>query len=67
MLEGEWALGFGERFDLAALRRFPAGSMYRLPAGVPHFQATGPHGAVVQIERYGPTRTDLVQHDHEGR
>lgn len=56
VLEGEWALGFGERFDLAPLRRFPAVTIYRLPPGVPHFQVTGPHGAVVQIETYGPTR-----------
>ena len=40
MLAGEWKLGFGEKFEAEKLRTFPAGSVYRLPAGVPHFQAT---------------------------
>lgn len=42
VLSGEWKLGFGKNFDPAKLRTFPAGSVYHLPATVPHFQATGP-------------------------
>lgn len=34
VLSGEWKLGFADRFDPAALKTFPAGSIYRLPAGV---------------------------------
>ena len=46
-----------------ALLSYPAGSMYRLPANVAHFQAAGPSGAVVQIESIGPTRTDFIRAD----
>jgi quercetin dioxygenase-like cupin family protein len=60
VLSGEWRLGFGEKFDPAALRTFPAGSLYRLPAGVPHFQASGSSETIVQIESIGPTRTDFL-------
>ena len=42
------------------LRSYKAGSLYRLPARVPHFQATGAAGAVVQIESIGPTSTDFI-------
>lgn len=32
-----------------------------MPARVPHFQAAGPEGAVVQIESIGPTSTDFIK------
>ncbi len=60
VLAGEWKLGFGETFDPSALRTYPAGSVYRLPARVPHFQATGPVQTSVQIESVGPTSTDFI-------
>lgn len=60
VLSGEWKLGFGDRFDPAALQTFPAGSVYRLPAGVAHFQATGSSETVIQIESLGPSRTDFL-------
>jgi ketosteroid isomerase-like protein/quercetin dioxygenase-like cupin family protein len=61
VLAGEWKLGFGEKFEPENLRTFPAGSVYRLPAEVPHFQATGEEGALIQIESIGPTRTDYLK------
>lgn len=60
VLAGEWKLGFGTQYDAARLKSYSAGSMYRLPAKVPHFQSTGPQGAIVQIESVGPTSTDFV-------
>jgi hypothetical protein len=60
VLAGEWKLGLGEQFDPAKLRSYPAGSMYRLSARVPHFQATGPTETIVQIESIGPTSTDFL-------
>ena len=60
VLAGEWKIGFGEKYDAAALLSYSAGSMYRLPANVPHFQAAGASGVVVQIESIGPTRTDFI-------
>jgi quercetin dioxygenase-like cupin family protein len=62
VLAGEWKLGFGTQYDSTELRTFPAGSIYRLPAAVPHFQATGSHETIVQIESQGPTRTDFIGH-----
>lgn len=61
VLEGEWKLGFGEKYDASALRSYRAGSVYRLPANVAHFQATGAKGATVQIESTGPTKTDFIE------
>ena len=61
MLAGEWKLSFGEKFEAERLRTFPAGSVYRLPAGVPHFQATVVQGALIQLESTGPTRTNYLK------
>ena len=60
VLAGEWKLGFGERYDAAALHSFPPGSLYRLPAKVPHFQAAGPVETIVQIDSVGPSSTDFM-------
>jgi quercetin dioxygenase-like cupin family protein len=57
VIAGEWKLGFGRTFDTAALRAYPAGSVYHLPAGVAHFQATDTADTVVQIEATGPSAT----------
>lgn len=61
VLAGEWKLGLGEKFDAAQLRSYPAGSLYRLGAKVPHFQATGATETIVQIESIGPTSTDFLK------
>lgn len=63
VLSGEWKIGFGEHFDTSALLSFPGGSLYWLPARVPHFQATGSAETIVQIESIGPTSTDFVKAD----
>jgi quercetin dioxygenase-like cupin family protein len=55
VLAGEWKLGFGEKYDTGKLRTFTAGAIYRLPANVPHFQATGQAETIVQIEAIGPS------------
>lgn len=67
VLSGEWKLGFGDHFDAAALRTFPAGSVYRLPAGVAHFQATGEYETIVQIESIGPSSADFLHNSDEIR
>jgi quercetin dioxygenase-like cupin family protein len=61
VLAGVWKLGFGEKYDATALRSYAAGSVYRLPANVAHFQATGAEGATVQIESIGPTKTQFIE------
>jgi quercetin dioxygenase-like cupin family protein len=60
VLAGEWKLGFGEKFDSGKLMSFPAGSVYRLPANVRHFQATGQSEAIVQINAIGPSMTEFL-------
>jgi quercetin dioxygenase-like cupin family protein len=60
VLVGEWKLGFGETYDPAKLQTFPAGSVYRLPAKVPHYQATGPTETVIEIHAVGPSTTDFL-------
>jgi hypothetical protein len=61
VLSGEWKLGFGKQFDPDLLRSYPAGSVFRLPAQVPHFQATGSTETVIQIESIGPTATEYIE------
>jgi hypothetical protein len=60
VLSGEWKLGFGEQFDPTRLRSYPAGSVFRLPAREPHFQATGSTETVIQIESIRPTATEYI-------
>jgi uncharacterized RmlC-like cupin family protein len=60
ILSGEWQLGFGDKFDTKKLRVYGQGGLYRLPAKVPHFQASGPRGATIQIESIGPSSTDFL-------
>jgi hypothetical protein len=61
VLAGEWKLGFGEQFNEANLRSFPAGSLYRLPADVAHYQASGNVETVIQIQGRGPSATVFVK------
>jgi hypothetical protein len=61
VLSGEWKLGFGTQFDPKLLRSYPAGSVFRLPARVAHFQATGSSETVIQIESIGPTATEYLE------
>lgn len=61
VLAGEWKLGFGERFDEGALRSYSAGSLYRLPRGVAHFQATGSGETIIQIQGRGPSATNFLR------
>jgi quercetin dioxygenase-like cupin family protein len=67
VLAGEWKLGFGAKYTAAALRSFPPGSLYRLPADVVHFQAAGPSETVVQIDAVGPSTTDFVDPSDDPR
>lgn len=61
VLAGEWKLGFGETFDPASMRSYAAGSIYRLPEQVVHYQATGAGETVIQIQARGPSATNFVK------
>ena len=53
VLEGSWSLGVGRRFEPSALVAYPPGSFVRIPAGTPHFVATGEGTAVIQASGSG--------------
>lgn len=57
VVSGEWHFGYGNRFDGAALKTLPPGSVYSEPGGVNHFARTDAEPVIVQISGYGPTDT----------
>lgn len=57
VVSGHWSIGYGERFDDAALKVLPPGSFYTEPAQAPHFASTGNEPVVVYISGIGPTDT----------
>jgi quercetin dioxygenase-like cupin family protein len=61
VLEGNWYLGMGERFDPAKLKAYPAGSFIHIPAGVPHFLATREGPVIVQVGGRGIFRTNYLE------
>lgn len=60
VLEGEYRFAAGTQFDADALRRYSPGTVLIVPAGLAHFSAAGPWGAVVQESGYGPTAMQAV-------
>jgi len=61
VIEGAWFLGVGKRFDLAKLKRYPAGSFIFIPAGVPHFVAANEGIVIVQVSGTGKWGTDYLE------
>lgn len=57
VVSGEWHFGYGDRFDAAALKTLPPGSVYSEPGGANHFAQTGDEAVIVEISGYGPTDT----------
>ncbi len=57
VLTGTFLLGFGETFDPAALRPYPAGSLVVIPPGVPHFGLVKEGESITQDNGWGPTGT----------
>lgn len=53
VISGEVAVGFGDTFDSAGLKRFPAGSFYVNPAASRHFLSMDEE-TVLQITGSGP-------------
>ena len=61
VLSGEMYFGFGEAFDTAKMKRFPAGAIIAIPANTPHY-VWAPNGAVVvQDAGMGPTATSPLK------
>jgi len=53
-------MGYGSRFDTAALKALPPGSFYTEPAGQAHFSQTLDEPVVIWVTGYGPSDTKLV-------
>jgi quercetin dioxygenase-like cupin family protein len=60
VLSGSLGVGFGDKFDAAKVKFYPAGSAFTLPANVAHFNLAGAKGAVFQINSVGPSSSDYV-------
>jgi quercetin dioxygenase-like cupin family protein len=67
VLEGNWYIGWGEKFDESQLIKLGPGSFYTEPAGVPHFVATPDGEAIVQVTGAGPTTIHYVDPAHDTR
>jgi quercetin dioxygenase-like cupin family protein len=61
VIEGTWYAGEGDRFDLAKLKAYPAGSFLVIPAGTPHFVAAKDGAVVVQLSGTEKFRTDYLE------
>lgn len=61
VIEGTWYLGEGEKFDVAKLTGYPAGSFIVVPAGMPHFVAAKERAVIVQLNGSGIFGTDYVE------
>jgi len=61
VIEGTWYLGQGEKFDVAKLKAYPAGSFVVIPAGIPHFVATKQDPVIVQLNGNGKFGTDYLE------
>jgi hypothetical protein len=57
VVSGEWHFGYGNEFNVAALKTLPPGSVYSEPGGVNHFAQTTTDPVIVQISGFGPTDT----------
>jgi quercetin dioxygenase-like cupin family protein len=60
VVSGTWQFGYGDRFNVPALRNLPPGSVYSEPGGANHFARTGDEPVLVQISGFGPTDTRYV-------
>jgi uncharacterized RmlC-like cupin family protein len=60
VVSGTWHMGYGSRFDAAALKDLPPGSFYTEPAGQAHFAQTLAEPVVIWVTGYGPSDTKLL-------
>ena len=61
VIEGNWYLGEGTKFNSESLKGYPAGSFIVIPAGEPHFVAAKDGTVIVQLNGNGKFQTDYVE------
>ena len=59
VISGTWYFGYGDRFNEAALKALPPGSLYTEPPSVNHFAMTKEE-VIVQVTGVGPSDTTYV-------
>lgn len=67
VLSGTWYFGYGEKFDPAAVKALPPGSIYTEPPHRVHFAETRDEPVVLQITGFGPSGTDYVNAETDPR
>ncbi len=60
VISGTFYIGFGDRFDPAKLKAFPAGSVIVVPANASHFHWMRSGEAVVQVSGVGPSGIEYI-------
>src|SRR5262249_17325107 len=60
VISGTFYIGFGDKFDAARLKAYPAGSAFVVPANASHFHWMKSGESVVQISGVGPSGTDFI-------
>lgn len=67
VLSGTWHFGYGNKFDEAALKELPPGSVYTEPGTRRHnhFAQTTSEPVIVHITGFGPTDTHYVDPANE--
>jgi len=61
VIDGTWYVGVGDKYDLAKLKGYPAGSFVLIPAGLPHFVAAMENAVIVQLSGGEKFRTEYVE------
>lgn len=67
VLTGTWRFGYGDKFEAAALKVLPPGSVYTEPGSRKHnhFAQTQGEPVIVHISGFGPTDTHYVEPTHD--
>jgi len=60
VMSGSWSVGYGAKFDAAALKELLPGSFLTEPAGQPHFAQSGDQPVIIWVTGYGPSDTKFV-------
>lgn len=67
VISGTFYIGYGDKFDPAKLKAFPAGSTFVVPANTSHFHWMRSGEAVAQITGVGPNGFEYVDHADDPR
>ncbi|HTT73171.1 MAG TPA: cupin domain-containing protein [Thermoplasmata archaeon] len=67
VIDGTFAIGFGERFDAGSLAEVPPGGSVFVGAGRPHFQFAPAGGYTIEIVGTGPTATTYARPEDDPR